>query len=69
VAENAGLPHCRRFHGTLADLPSLEGRTDLTGPVMTVIGDAVAGANFERSEPLAVHRHVPAGRVTEGLHA
>ncbi len=26
---------------------------DLTGPVMTIIGDAVAGANFEHSEPLA----------------
>ena len=24
---------------------------------MTIIGDAVAGANFERSEPLAAHRH------------
>jgi len=46
-----------RFHGTLADLPSLEARVDLTGPVMTIIGDAVAGANFERSEPLATHRH------------
>ncbi|WP_292627405.1 SAM-dependent methyltransferase, partial [Mesorhizobium sp.] len=57
VVENASLANRRRFHGTLADLPSLEGRADLTGPVMTVIGDAVAGANFERSEPLAAHRH------------
>lgn len=61
VVENASLANRRRFHGTLADLPSLEGRGDLTGPVMTVIGDAVAGANFERSEPLAAHRRdVPA---------
>jgi uroporphyrin-III C-methyltransferase / precorrin-2 dehydrogenase / sirohydrochlorin ferrochelatase len=57
VVENASLATRRRFHGTLADLPSLEARGDLTGPVMTVIGDAVAGANFERSEPLAAHRH------------
>lgn len=57
VVENASLKHRRRFHGTLADLPSLEGRSDLDGPVMTIIGDAVAGANFERSEPLSAHRH------------
>lgn len=57
VVENASLQNRRRFHGTLADLPSLEARADLTGPVMTIIGDAVAGANFERSEPLAAHRH------------
>ncbi|UDL88321.1 siroheme synthase CysG [Mesorhizobium sp. PAMC28654] len=57
VVENASLANRRRFHGTLADLPSLEARVDLTGPVMTIIGDAVAGANFERSEPLAAHRH------------
>ncbi|OHV68489.1 uroporphyrinogen-III C-methyltransferase [Mesorhizobium sp. LCM 4576] len=56
VVENASLGTRRRFHGTLADLPSLEARADLTGPVMTIIGDAVAGANFERSEPLAAHR-------------
>ncbi|MBN9552323.1 MAG: uroporphyrinogen-III C-methyltransferase [Alphaproteobacteria bacterium] len=57
VIENASLGNRRRFHGTLADLPSLEDRADLTGPVMTIIGDAVAGANFGRSEPLAAHRH------------
>ncbi|MGF7008521.1 siroheme synthase CysG [Aminobacter sp. BE322] len=57
VVENASLDTRRRFHGTLADLPSLEGRGDLDGPVMTIIGDAVAGANFERSEPLSAHRY------------
>lgn len=56
VVENASLANRRRFHGALADLPSLEARADLSGPVMTIIGDAVAGANFERSEPLAAHR-------------
>jgi len=56
VVEHASLASRRRFHGTLADLPSLETRADLTGPVMTIIGDAVAGANFEHSEPLAAHR-------------
>jgi uroporphyrin-III C-methyltransferase / precorrin-2 dehydrogenase / sirohydrochlorin ferrochelatase len=56
VVENASLAGRRKFHGTLADLPSLEERTDLTGPVMTIIGDAVAGANFEGSEPLVRRR-------------
>jgi len=51
--ENASLPTRRLFHGTLADLPSLQDRHDLSGPVMTIIGDAVAGADFTRSEPLA----------------
>ena len=68
VVENASLGARRRFHGTLADLPSLEERADLTGPVMTIIGDAVAGANFERSEPLAAHRHEgAASAVAEGV--
>ena len=67
VVENASLATRRRFHGTLADLPSLEARDDLTGPVMTIIGDAVAGANFERSEPLAAHRHeTPPKRAAAG---
>ena len=70
VVENASLRHRRRFHGTLADLPSLEGRTDLDGPVMTIIGDAVAGANFERSEPLSARRHGTAAiAVMEGQRA
>lgn len=61
VVENASLANRRRFHGTLADLPSLEARSDLTGPVMTVIGDAVAGANFSNSEPLAAGKRREAG--------
>ena len=69
VVENASLPGRRRFHGTLADLPSLEARGDLTGPVMTIIGDAVAGANFERSEPLAAHKHAKTPSVLEGAGA
>lgn len=56
VVENASLTSRRMFHGTLADLPSLEQRTDMSGPVMTIIGDAVAGANFDRSEALALQR-------------
>src|SRR5690606_4544699 len=56
VVENASLGSRRLFHGTLADLPSLQRRADLAGPVMTIIGDAVAGANFDKSEPLAAQR-------------
>ncbi|WP_269932560.1 siroheme synthase CysG [Aminobacter sp. HY435] len=69
VVENASLKSRRRFHGTLADLPSLEGRSDLDGPVMTIIGDAVAGANFERSEPLSAHRQEVAAAAREGQRA
>jgi uroporphyrin-III C-methyltransferase/precorrin-2 dehydrogenase/sirohydrochlorin ferrochelatase len=53
VVENASLPGKRLFHGTLADLPRLQSREDLDGPVMTIIGDAVAGADFGHSRALA----------------
>jgi uroporphyrin-III C-methyltransferase/precorrin-2 dehydrogenase/sirohydrochlorin ferrochelatase len=56
VVENASRPDRRLFHGVLDELPALEARDDLAGPVMVIIGDAVAGANFERSEPLSAHR-------------
>jgi uroporphyrin-III C-methyltransferase/precorrin-2 dehydrogenase/sirohydrochlorin ferrochelatase len=70
VVENASLSSRQRFHGTLADLPSLEARGDLTGPVMTIIGDAVAGANFEHSEPLAAHKQNKAATAAaEGARA
>jgi len=58
VVENASLGNRRLFHGTLSDLPALGRRADLSGPVLTIIGDAVAGANLARSEPLtAYHEH------------
>jgi hypothetical protein len=53
IVENASRGDRRLFHGTLADLPALERRDELTGPVMVVIGDAVAGANFDNSTPIA----------------
>lgn len=52
VVENAGRGDKRMLHGTLRELPGLETRDELTGPVMVIIGDAVAGANFANSEPL-----------------
>lgn len=58
VVENASYANARLFHGTLADLPALETRADLSGPVMTIIGEAVAGADFSRSAPLVrIARH------------
>lgn len=59
VVENASLASKRLFHGTLADLPALEAREDLTGPVMTIIGDAVAGARFDRSTALTADIFAP----------
>ncbi|WP_173512702.1 siroheme synthase CysG [Sinorhizobium psoraleae] len=56
VIENASRAERRLLHGILRDLPDLEARTELDGPVMVIIGDAVAGANFGRSEPLAAGR-------------
>ncbi|MGV8939599.1 MAG: siroheme synthase CysG [Allorhizobium sp.] len=52
VVENAGRADRRMLHGTLSELPGLESLDELTGPVMVIIGDAVAGANFQHSEPL-----------------
>ena len=59
VIENAGRPDRRMFHGTLSDLPSLEQRDDLSGPVMVVIGDAVAGAAIDKAEPLSARTTNP----------
>ncbi|WP_422370000.1 siroheme synthase CysG [Hoeflea sp.] len=56
IVENASRGDRRLFHGTLADLPALESRDELTGPVMVVIGDAVAGAEFSNSTPIAADR-------------
>jgi uroporphyrin-III C-methyltransferase/precorrin-2 dehydrogenase/sirohydrochlorin ferrochelatase len=53
VIENASRADRRLFHGVLRELPDLEARDDLSGPVMVIIGEAVAGANFEKSEPLS----------------
>lgn len=53
VVENASRANRRLLHGTLKDLPDLAGRSDLGGPVMVIIGEAVAGARFTQSEALA----------------
>lgn len=58
VIENASRANKRLLHGTLKDLPDLQHRDELTGPVMVIIGDAVAGANFEHSVPLVRSREM-----------
>lgn len=52
VVENAGREDKKMLHGTLQNLPALEDRTDLSGPVMVIIGEAVAGASFDQSTHL-----------------
>lgn len=54
VIENASRKDKRLFHGTLKDLPQLEERDELSGPVMVIIGDAVAGAAIDKAEALAL---------------
>jgi uroporphyrin-III C-methyltransferase/precorrin-2 dehydrogenase/sirohydrochlorin ferrochelatase len=54
VVENASRQDKRLFHGTLKDLPDLENRKELSGPVMVIIGDAVAGAAIDKAEALAL---------------
>ncbi len=56
VIENASRNDRKLLHGVLSELPALEARDDLDGPVMVIIGEAVAGANFEKSEPLSAFR-------------
>ena len=63
VIENASRRDKRLLHGVLCELPGLEARDDLGGPVMVIIGDAVAGANFAHSEPLAARWSAAAERL------
>ncbi|KEQ03450.1 siroheme synthase CysG [Pseudorhizobium pelagicum] len=58
VVENASRADRRLFHGVLRQLPDLQTRDDLTGPVMVIIGEAVAGANFDKSAPLSARTSV-----------
>jgi uroporphyrin-III C-methyltransferase / precorrin-2 dehydrogenase / sirohydrochlorin ferrochelatase len=58
AVENASRTDARLFHGTLADLPLLGNMDELTGPVMVIIGEAVAGADLSRAQPLATYEKV-----------
>ena len=60
AVENASRADARLFYGTLEGLPSLAADATLDGPVMVIIGEAVAGADLSRATPLAVHTVSPA---------
>ncbi|MCX8997750.1 siroheme synthase CysG [Rhizobiaceae bacterium BDR2-2] len=64
VVENASRANRRLLHGTLKDLPDLAARDDLAGPVMVIIGEAVAGGRFTHSENLAAG-HVAVAAILE----
>ncbi|ADZ71956.1 siroheme synthase CysG [Polymorphum gilvum] len=54
VVENAARPDERLFVGTLDALAALADRPDVTGPVLIVVGDAVAHASLQGAAPIAV---------------
>lgn len=54
--ENASRQDKRLFCGTLQDLPDLALRDDLRGPVMVIIGEAVAAASLQNAEPLSIYQ-------------
>lgn len=56
VVENAGRTERSILHGTLKNLALLDNYKNLSGPVMVIIGDAVAGASFEHAVALAQHQ-------------
>lgn len=47
AVENAGRPERRILGGTVADLPALGARADLAGPLMIIVGPAVAQATVD----------------------
>ncbi|EJW10784.1 Siroheme synthase [Rhodovulum sp. PH10] len=49
--ENAGRDGRRLFAGTLADLPALAARSEVDGPVLILIGPAVAHGDLTNAEP------------------
>ena len=53
IIENAAHPDERQFAGTLADLPALGERTDISGATLIVIGEAVAHAALSKAAPIA----------------
>lgn len=52
VVENAAQRGETLYAGTLGDLAALEGRDDVTGPALIVIGKAVGHADLPESQPL-----------------
>lgn len=53
VVENAAHTGERLFAGTLSELAVLSNRSEIDGPVLIVIGEAVGHAALDKAEPLA----------------
>lgn len=51
--ENAGRKGSRALVGHLSDLPALEARGDISGPVLILVGEALAAGDFGFAEPIA----------------
>jgi uroporphyrin-III C-methyltransferase/precorrin-2 dehydrogenase/sirohydrochlorin ferrochelatase len=51
AVEQAGRDTRRLFAGALADLPALAARDDLAGPVLILVGPAVAHGDLAQAEP------------------
>lgn len=56
AVENASRTDARLFHGTLADMGVLTQMNELEGPVMVIIGEAVAGADLGKATPLSAYQ-------------
>ncbi|MCA0320310.1 MAG: siroheme synthase CysG [Proteobacteria bacterium] len=54
AVENAGRASRRLFAGTLGELRSLAARDDLSGPVLILIGEAIAHGDIASAEPFAL---------------
>jgi len=63
AVENASRDDERVLAGTLADLSRFDGRADVTGPVLIIVGDAVGHADLAAAEPLAAEPARPAVRA------
>jgi uroporphyrin-III C-methyltransferase/precorrin-2 dehydrogenase/sirohydrochlorin ferrochelatase len=53
AVENAGRAGRRVLAGTLGELPALAARADLDGPVLVLLGTALAEADIAAAEDLA----------------
>ena len=60
IVENASRVDRNLLHCTLKDLPAIQDHDQLSGPVMVIIGDAVAVANFGHSTPLTHSKEIVA---------
>lgn len=65
VIENAGRVDSRALAGPLSDLPALAARDDIGGPVLILVGDAVAAGDFAAAEPIVPAAPLPSLAAAE----